>query len=93
VPDADVTPPDDAAFRRFLSAVVQALDPPAPDRSRDRLAYLTLLERRARLARASIDRLMTDPRANALDYASEADHLLHQIADLPVYSHRHHPKE
>jgi hypothetical protein len=93
VPDADVTPPDDTAFRRFLSAVLQALDLPAPNRSRDRLAYLTLLERRARLACASMDRLITDPRADALDYASEGDHLLHQVADLPAHAYRHHPKE
>jgi hypothetical protein len=93
VPDADVIPPDDGAVRRFLSALLQALDLPAPDRFRDRLAYLTLLERRARLACASIDRLMTHPRADALDYASEGDHLLLQVADLPAYAYRHHHKE
>jgi hypothetical protein len=93
VPDADVMPPDDGAVRRFLSALLQALDLPLPDRSRDRLAYLTLLERHARLACASIDRLLADPRADALDYASEGDHLLHQVADLPAYDYKHHPKE
>jgi hypothetical protein len=97
VPDTDgrppAAPPDDAAFRRFLWAVHQALDLPAPYRSRDRRAYLTLLERRARLACASIGRLIADPRADALDYASEGDHLLHQVADLPAYGYRHHPKE
>jgi hypothetical protein len=97
VPYTDGTPPaappDDAAFRRFLWAVHQALDLPAPYRSRDRRAHLTLLERRARLACASIGRLIADPRADALDYASEGDHLLHQVADLPAYGYRHHPKE
>jgi hypothetical protein len=88
VPDADVAapaaPPDDAAFRRYSSAVFQALDLPVPDRSRDRLAYLTLLERREHLACASLGRLIADPRSDALDYASEGDHLLHQVADLPA---------
>jgi len=92
VPVADVTP-HDGAVRQFLSALLQALDLPAPDHSRDRLAYLTLLERRAHLACASIDRLITDPRADGLDYASEGDHLLHQVADLPAYAYRHHHKE
>src|SRR5271168_3514119 len=92
MPDADVMP-HDGGFRRFLSALLQALDLPAPDRSRDRLAYLTLLERRTRLACASIDRLITDPRADVLDYASEGDHLLHQVADLTAYAYRHHNKE
>lgn len=91
--DADVTPPDDAAFRRFLSTVLQALDLPEPDRPRDRLAYLALLERRARLACASMERLATDRRADALDYASEGDHLLHQVAELPAYGYRHRPRD
>ena len=75
-------PPDDTSIRRFLSAVHKALDLPAPARLWDRLAYLTLLERRARLACASIGRLIGDPDSDALDYASEGDHLLHQLADL-----------
>jgi hypothetical protein len=92
-PEPTPAPPDDTAIRRFLSAVHQALDLPAPVRFWDRLAYLTLLERRARLACASIGRLIGDPRSDALDYASEGDHLLHQLADLPAHTYRHHPKE
>ncbi len=86
-------PPDDTSIRRFLSAVHKALDLPAPARLWDRLAYLTLLERRARLACASIGRLIGDPDSDALDYASEGDHLLHQLADLPAHTNRYHRKE
>ena len=81
------------AIRRFLAAVHEALDVPAPERARQRLAYLTLLEGRARLASASIGRLIANPLSDALDYASEGDHLLHQIADLPAHGHRRHPTD
>jgi hypothetical protein len=95
VPDTDAgrALPDAAAIRRFLSAVHQALDLPAPARARDRMAYLTLLAQRALLARASIGRLIADPRSEALDYASEGDQLLHQLADLPARRYRHHPRD
>ncbi len=92
-PEPTPAPPDDTAIRRFLCAVHQALDLPAPARLWHRLAYLTLLERRARLACASIGRLIGDPRSDALDYASEGDHLMHQLADLPAHTYRHRPKE
>ena len=92
-PEPTPAPPDDTAVRRFLSAVHQALDLPAPARLWDRLAYLTLLERRTRLACASIGRLIGDPGSDALDYASEGDHLLHQLADLPARGCRRQPKE
>jgi hypothetical protein len=92
-PEATPAPPDDTAIRRFFLAVYQALDLPAPARLWDRRAYLTLLERRARLVRASIGRLIGDPHSDTLDYASEGDHLLHQLADLPARTYRHHPKE
>jgi hypothetical protein len=91
--DAPSAPPDAAAIRRFLSAVHQALDIPAPARAHDRMAYLTLLAQRARLARVSIGRLIADPCSDALDYASESDELLHQLADLPVRIYRHHREE
>ena len=96
MPDAAApthAPPDDSAIRRLLSAVHQALDLPAPARAWDRLAYLTLLERRARLARATIARVINDPGSDALDYTSEGDHLLHQLADLPADPRRHHPRK
>jgi hypothetical protein len=89
VPDTAATPapapapPDGTAIRHYLSAVHQALDFPLPERARDQLAYLTQLEHRARLACASISRLIGDPRSDALDYTSEGDHILHQLADLP----------
>ncbi len=94
MPDAAAAPtpalPNDTAIRRFLSAVHQALDVPAPARSWDRRAYLMLLQRHARLACASIARLINDPGSDALDYACESDHLLHQLADLPARGYRHH---
>ena len=98
MPDAEAArapaPPELTAIRRFLSAVHEALDVPAPERARQRLAYLRpLLEGRARLASASIGRLMANPLSDALDYASEGDHLLHQIADLPAHGHRRHPRD
>ncbi len=93
VPEPTPAPPDDNAVRRLLSAVHQALDLPPPARLWDRLAYLTLVERRARLACASIGRLIGDPGSDAVDYASEGDHLLHQLADLPARGCRRHPKE
>ena len=66
-PEPTHAPPDGTAIRRFLSAVHQALDLPAPARLRDRLAYLTLFERRARLACTSIGRLIADLGSDALE--------------------------
>ncbi len=86
-------PPDDTAIGRFLSAVYQALDLPAPARLWHRLAYLTLLERRAQLACASIGRLIGDPGSDVLDYASEGDHLLHQLAEVPARLYRQRRRE
>ena len=78
-------------IRHFLSAVYQALDLPAPYHSHDRLPYLSLLEQRADLARASIGRLVANQSADELDYTSEGDHILHQIAELPPDTYRHSP--
>ena len=80
-----------SAIQHFLSAVHQALDLPAPQRPHDRLPYLTLLEQRAGLARASIGRLVASLHSDELDYTSEGDHILHQIADLPPDTYRHGP--
>lgn len=74
---------DDSAIRHLLSALHQALDLSALGQVRDELAYLRSLEQRARIAVASIGRLIGDPRCDALDYMSEGDHILHQLADLP----------
>ena len=97
MPDTDAmpapAPPDGAAIRHFLSAVHQALDLPAPERARDHLAYLELLEPRARLACASIGRLIGESPSDALDFISEGDHILHTLADLPPPAYRHHPRE
>jgi hypothetical protein len=76
-------------MRHLLAAVQQALSLPAPHRHSDRLPYLVLLEERATVAGASIGRLLADPRSGELDYLSEGDHILHQIADLPPDSYRH----
>jgi hypothetical protein len=79
------------AIQHFLSAVHQALDLPAPHRAHDRLPYLTLLEQRAGLARASIGRLVAGQQSDELDFTSEGDHILHKIADLPPDTYRHAP--
>jgi hypothetical protein len=86
-------PPDRTAIRRLLSAVQEALDLPAPVRARDQLVYLRLVEKRALLVGASFGRLTADPHSDALDYASEAEHILHQLADLPPVTYRHHAQE
>jgi hypothetical protein len=75
--------PSDSAIRHLLSALHQALDLPAPGQARDEVAHLRLLQQRARIALASIARLVGDPHSDALDYMSEGDHILHQLADLP----------
>ena len=97
MPDTADTPPPAAANRaitHFLSAVHQALDLPAPLRRRkDQLCYLKLLNQRARLARASIGRLISNPHADVLDYTSEGDHLQSFLADLPPDTYRHEPAE
>jgi hypothetical protein len=72
----------DSAIRHLLSALHQALDMSAVGKARDELASLRLLEVRARIAHASITRLIGDPRSDGLDYMSEGDHILHQLADL-----------
>jgi hypothetical protein len=77
------------AIQHFLSAVYQALDLPAPLRPHDRPSYLSLLEQRAGVARASIGRLVASQHSDELDFTSEGDHILHQIADLPPDTYRH----
>lgn len=74
---------DSAAIRHLLSALHQALDLSAIGQVRDEMACLRSLEQRARIALASIGRLISDPHCDALDYMSEGDHILHQLADLP----------
>jgi hypothetical protein len=78
-----------AAMRHLLAAVHQALRLPAPQRHSDELPRLVLLEQRAEVAVASIGRLLADPQSGELDFLSEGDHILHQIADLPPDSYRH----
>ncbi len=79
------------AVRHLLAAVHQALSLPAPDRASDRVPYLDLLAQRARVAQASIGRLLAEPRSADLDFLSEGDHILHQLADLPPATYRHAP--
>lgn len=78
-------------MRHLLAAVLQALHLPAPQRHSDELAHLVLLQQRAQIAVASIGRLLADPQSGELDFLSEGDHILHQIADLPPDSYRHQP--
>jgi hypothetical protein len=76
-------------IRHFLSAVHIALDLPSPRRSEDQLPYLYLLEQRSHVALASIDRLIAQHRIDELDYTSEGDHILHQIAELAPDTYQH----
>jgi hypothetical protein len=90
LPDAAAPlPPDSAAVRHLLSAVHEALQIPRPAWPVHRRRYLTLLERRAVVARVSIGRLLADPRSNALDYTSEGDQIRQSIADMPPDAYRH----
>jgi hypothetical protein len=81
------------AIRHFLRAVHQAIGLPDPRRVSDELPYFRLLDQRARLARAAIGRLMANPGSCELDFISEGDHILHQIADLPPDTYRHRPDQ
>lgn len=91
--DTATQPPgqDRDAVRHLLSAVLQAVDVPAPGRACDAWHYLRLMERRVVAARTSIARLVADPDSNADDYMSEGDHILHCIADLPSPTYRQSP--
>lgn len=83
-PDPSPVPPfGDDAIRHLLTALHQALDLSAVGPVRGELASLRLLEARTRIAIASIARLISDPDSDGLDYMSEGDHILHQLADLP----------
>jgi hypothetical protein len=75
-----------SAIRHLLSALHQALDLSGVGQARDELACLRLLDLRARIAVASIARLIADPHSDGLDYMSEGDHILQQLADLPSAS-------
>lgn len=83
--------PDGASIRHFLSVVLEALSLPEPRRGRDRVRYLALLEQRSRVARASIGRILASAEIDPLDFMSEGDHILHQIAELPSDTYRHRP--
>jgi hypothetical protein len=85
--------PHCAAVRHLLAAVQQALSLPAPRQQADRMPYLALLEQRATVAAASVGRLLADLGSGELDYFSEGDHILHQLADLPPSSYRHTPEQ
>jgi hypothetical protein len=73
----------DPAIRHLLAALHEALDLSGVAQVRDELASLRVLEARTRIAVASIGRLIGDPHSDGLDYMSEGDHILHQLADLP----------
>jgi hypothetical protein len=80
------------AVRHLLAAVQQALTLPPPRRQSDRMLYFVLLEQRVGVAAASIGRLLANPRSGELDFLSEGDHVLQQIADLPPRGYRHQPE-
>jgi len=71
--------------------VHEALDIRAPALALHQLRYLRLLERRAVVARASISRILADPRTGPPDYTSEDDHIHQSIADLAPDTYRHRP--
>jgi hypothetical protein len=73
----------DSATRHLLSALHQALDLSGAAQVRDEMTCLRLLEARVAIALASIARLIDDPQSDGLDYMSEGDHILHQLAELP----------
>jgi hypothetical protein len=85
------TPPlDGLAIRHLLLAVHQALDLPLPVHAWGRLPYLKLLEERAFIARVSVGRIIRNADSDDLDYMSEGDHILYQLAELPPDTYRHH---
>ena len=79
---------NEASIRRLLSAVHEALAVEIPARGRQRVECLQLLRHRARIAQASIGRLISHAGSDELDYDSEADHILQQLASLPGRSPR-----
>jgi hypothetical protein len=74
---------NEASIRRLLAAVHEALNVAIPARGRQRVAYLLLLRHRARIAQASIGRLISHAGSDELDFDSEADHIRQQPASLP----------
>ena len=82
-------PPDITSVRHLLSAVHEALQIPVPAWPVHQRRYLKLLESRAVVARASLGRLLADPRSGGLDYTSEGDHIRLTIGDMPPDTYRH----
>jgi hypothetical protein len=76
-------PANGTPIRHFLSAVHQALDSPPAQRRNDWRERFGVLQQRADIVSASIDRLLANPDSGEGDYFSEGDHILHQVADLP----------
>jgi hypothetical protein len=90
MPNLATPPLDDFAIRHLLSAVHQALDLPAPLHTWGKLPYLKLLGRRAFIAQVSIGGIFCRGDSDELDFVSEGDHILHQLAELPPSTYRHH---
>jgi hypothetical protein len=64
--------------------------PPAARPRLGKLPYLKLLEERAFIARVSVGRIVRNADSDELDYISEGDHILSQLAELPPSTYRHH---
>jgi hypothetical protein len=90
MPNRATRPLDGLAIRHLLSAVHQALDLPLPVHAWGKLPYLKLMEQRAFIARVSVSRIVRNADSDELDYVSEGDHILYQLADLPPRTYRHH---
>jgi hypothetical protein len=90
MPDHATRPLDGLAIRHLLSAVHQALDLPLPVHAWGKPSYLKLMEQRAFIARVSVGRIVRNADSDELDYVSEGDHILYQLAELPPRTYRHH---
>jgi hypothetical protein len=90
MPNRATRPLDGLAIRHLLSAVHQALDLPLPGHAWGKLPYLKLLEKRAFIARVSVARIIRHADSDELDYISEGDHILYQLAELPPNGYWHH---
>jgi hypothetical protein len=90
MPNRATRPLDGLAIRHLLSAVHQALDVPLPVHAWGRPPYRKLLAERAFIAQVSVGRIMRNADSDELDYMSEGDHILYQLAELPPNTYRHH---
>jgi hypothetical protein len=75
----------------MLRAIHAALALPYPATVGDEQAYYVLRSKRASLALQAIDRVRSDPDADAADMLTSADVLTGQLADYPPDGYQHNP--